>query len=113
VRVGITYNVEVEEVPKVITDLLRNVTKELRIDALESLERAMRCLESSNVKKVMEGARDMDKARRALTKVDLALSDYISILEGYLGLFLEQEKKSADPLNEKEVEEPTVEEANE
>ena len=79
-KVTISYQCELEDIPKTISELLDNL-KENHLPLVEiDLQDA---ISYSNEKNLTEALESIDLARIQLAKIDNRLMDYVSILAGY------------------------------
>tara|TARA_Y100000034_G_scaffold1768_2_gene2244 strand:- start:2329 stop:2709 length:381 start_codon:yes stop_codon:yes gene_type:complete len=105
-RVALSYSVEIEEVPNQVAILLEKTISQVKNAALEHLDDAARSLslKHRSVDEIARAAQNLDSAKIMLERVDLALADYVNILQGYVGVAVEAARQESIP----QPEPPTV-----
>jgi len=106
-RVGLSYSVEIEEVPPLVADLLEKSIDQLKVGVLRGCEDAARNLNLKNPG--MNGAaaavQELVGAKRALGELDIVLADYINILQGYVAVLQSPPEQLSVVAPEEELEE--------
>jgi|2_EtaG_2_1085320.scaffolds.fasta_scaffold14465_4 hypothetical protein len=115
-RVGLSYSVEIEEVPPLVAGLLEKVIDQLKIDTLRKCEDAARNLniKTPSIDGIDAAIQELNGAKHAFANMDIVLADYINILQGYVGVLKTPPALPGPPASE-ELEEASspVEESTE
>jgi|3_EtaG_2_1085321.scaffolds.fasta_scaffold43132_3 hypothetical protein len=110
-RVGLSYSVEIDEVPELLASLLEKAASQLRGDVLERLDDTVRSLKMKNPKMngVVFATQELDAAKAALSKTDIVLADYINILQGYVSVVTQQLQEQVEKSPEMDTDSPPYE----
>ena len=101
-KVKIAYTVELEDIPKEISEMLNNGVAAIE-DAADVYKKAQRFVSVMEDEEVADTLKDLEFIRRKLEKVDTIVGDCQSILQGYdsaLKQIKEQQQEKQDEIKD-------------